>query len=95
VAFPLASVFTGTVATPPVNVPVAPVDGAVKVTVAPLTGFPPLSFTVACRLVVKATVTGEFCGVPAVGVMLAGAPALLVSKYAAFVVTPVTEAFTV
>jgi hypothetical protein len=94
-ACPLASVFTSATATPPVNVPLAPLPGAVKVTMAPLTGLPPLSFTVACRLVVNAVVTGAFCGVPAVAVMLAGGPALLVRLYAAFVVTPVTEAFTV
>jgi hypothetical protein len=35
------------------------------------------------------------CGVPAVAVMLAGAPALLVSEKEAFVTTPDTEAVTV
>jgi hypothetical protein len=35
------------VLTPPANVALAPVDGTVNVTVTPLSGFPPESFTVA------------------------------------------------
>jgi len=95
VAFPLASVFTWSVVEPPVNVPLAPEDGAVNVTVAPLTGLLPLSFTVATRFDAKAVVTGALWGLPDVAAMLAGDPALLVSAKAAFVVTADAEAFTV
>jgi hypothetical protein len=79
---------------PPANVPLAPVDGAVKVTVAPLTRFPPLSFTVACSAVGNAVVTGTLCGVPAVAAILAGGPARLVSENVAPIMTPVTVAVT-
>jgi hypothetical protein len=39
---------------PPVNVPLAPLAGAVKVTVTPEIPWLPLSLTVACRFVAKA-----------------------------------------
>src|ERR1039458_7717279 len=84
-ATPLALVVAVTTVPPLVplaNVPLAPLDGAVNVTVAPLTRLPPLSFTVACRFVEKATVTAAVCGVPAVAVILAGSPARLVSANA-------------
>lgn len=95
VATPLESVFTCVVAPPPAKVPLAPLAGAVKVTVAPLTRFPPLSFTVAFKAVGKAVVTGALCGVPAVAMMLAGGPARLVREKAAGVEMPLTLAFTV
>ena len=47
VAKPLALVVSVSVAVPFANVPLAPVAGAVNVTTAPLTGFLPLSTTVA------------------------------------------------
>ena len=59
---------------PPVNVPLAPLEGAVNVTVTPLTRFPPLSFTVACRLLVKDLVIAALCGVPAVAAIDAAGP---------------------
>src|SRR4029077_20804965 len=80
VATPLALVFTLTVLTPPANVPLAPLAGAVNVTEAPETGLPPLSFTVACRAVANAALTVALCGVPAVAVMVAGTPAAPVVK---------------
>jgi len=80
---------------PPVKVPAAPVVGAVKVTVTPLTGLPPLSFTVATRAVGKSKLMVTLCGVPAVAVMLAGGPAVLFSENAAGVATPLTVALTV
>lgn len=51
VARPLASVVTIAEAPPPAKVPLAPLVAAVtvKVTETPLTPFPPLSFTVACK----------------------------------------------
>src|SRR5215469_11876857 len=52
------------VVTPPANVPLAPLPGAVKVTVAPLTGLLKGSFTVACSCVANAVPTVALCGVP-------------------------------
>jgi hypothetical protein len=71
VAIPLVLVTTLAVVDPP-NVPLAPLDGAVNVTVAPLTGLPPL-VTVACKAVVKTVLITVLCGVPAVATM-AGPP---------------------
>ena len=62
VALPLASV----VACPADSVAEAPVPGAVNVTVAPLTGLPDASFTVACRGVANAVEIAVVCGVPPV-----------------------------
>ena len=73
-------------AAPPANVPLAPVDGAVNVTLAPLTGLLPLSLTVACKAVGKAVLITMLCGVPAVGVMAAGGPERFVSENAAVAV---------
>src|ERR1700722_10845236 len=90
VATPLELVVTVIVVpplVPPVKVPLAPLAGAVNVTEAPLTRFPPLSFTVACKAVGKAVVTGALCGVPAVAVIVAGGPARLVKENAAGAVT--------
>src|SRR5690349_24167204 len=73
VATPCA--FVVAVFTPPANVPLAPLPGAAKVTVTPLTGLVNESLTVACSCVAKAELTVAFCGVPAVAVMLDGMPA--------------------
>ena len=54
VATPAAVVTAVTVVAPPAKLPLAPVVGAVNVTVAPLTTLPPESFTVACSAVAKA-----------------------------------------
>ncbi len=73
VAMPLESVRTVSVLVPlPEKVPLAPLEGAVKVTEAPLTGLLDASRTVACKLVVKAVPPVADCGVPAVALMLAG-----------------------
>src|SRR5260221_516857 len=61
--------------TPPAKVPLAPLDGAVNVTVTPLTGLLKGSFTVACSCVANAVLIVALCGVPAVAVMLDGLPA--------------------
>src|SRR5260370_16196694 len=61
--------------TPPAKVPLAPLDGAVKVTVTPFTGLLKGSFTVACSCVANAVLTVALCGVPAVAVMFDGLPA--------------------
>ena len=63
VAKPFVPVTAVTVADP-ANVPLAPLAGAVKVTVAPLTGLLFESFTVACRGVAKAVPSVALCGVP-------------------------------
>ena len=50
------------------NVPLAPVVGAVNVTVTPLVGVPPV-VTVATRGFVNAAPTAALCGVPLVAVI--------------------------
>lgn len=73
VARPLAFVVAIAVAEPPkAALAVEPV--AVKVTVAPLTGFPLASFTVAWSAVGNAVFTTALCGVPDVAVTLAAVP---------------------
>jgi hypothetical protein len=79
---------------PLTNVPLAPVAGAVKVTLTPETGLPLLSCTVACSAVPNAVLIVALCGVPAVAVTLAADPAVLVSEKVAAVVTPATVAVT-
>src|ERR1700738_498314 len=68
VAIPCA--FVDAVFTPPANVPLAPLAGAAKVTVAPLTGLFVESFTVACSCTENAVLTDALCGVPAVAVIV-------------------------
>jgi hypothetical protein len=73
IAIPLVLVWTLAVADP-ANVPLAPLEGAVNVTVAPLTGFPPL-VTVAWSVVGKAMFTATLCPVPPLPVITDTAPA--------------------
>ena len=81
---------------PPAKVPLAtPAAGAVKVTVAPLTGLPPASLTVTCSAAGYAVLIAMLCGVPAVAVMLAAGPAWLVNEKLPVPVTPATLAVTV
>jgi len=94
VAVPLALVTAVAVADPP-NLPLAPLAGAVNVTVTPLNGLLLASFTVACSAVPYAVLTTALCGVPAVAAMLAAEPAVLVRLKLAGVVTPATVAITV
>jgi len=93
VATPLLLVVAVAVAEPP-KVPLAPLPGAVNVTTAPLTGLLLASFTVACSAVANAVLTVALCGVPAVAVMLAAVPAVLVRLKLAGVATPDTLAVT-
>jgi len=93
VATPLELVIA--VFTPPAKVPLAPLAGAVKVTVTPPTALPPASFTVACNCVPNAELIVAAWGVPAVAVMLAAGPALFVNEKFAGVATPETVAVTV
>jgi hypothetical protein len=94
VAIPLAFVVAVAAATP-LNVPLAPLAGAVNVTVAPLTGLPPASITVACSAVPNAVLTVALCGVPALAAILAATPALFARLKLAEVATPATLAVTV
>jgi len=73
----------------------APLAGAANVTVTPLTGLLPASFTVACSSVGNAVLIATLCGVPAVAMIVAAGPALLVSKKFAGAATPATVAVTV
>jgi hypothetical protein len=70
VATPLLLVTAVAVAELP-NFPLAPLPGAVKLTVTPLSGLLLASFTVACSGVANAVLTVALCGVPAVAEMLA------------------------
>jgi hypothetical protein len=72
VATPLA--FVVAVFTPPANVPLAPLVGAVNVTTTPLTGLFPASLTVACSGTANVVLTVVLCGAPPVAVTLAGLP---------------------
>ena len=56
----------------PGKVPLAPLDGAVNVTITPLTGLLLASVTVACNAVANATFTFVLCPDPALAVILAG-----------------------
>jgi len=94
VATPLAFVLALAVFEPPVNVPLAPLAGAVKVTDTLGTALPAASFTVACRAVANAALIVALCGVPAVAVIVAAGPGLLVSEKLT-VVSPVAAAVTV
>src|SRR2546421_11973457 len=65
------------VAVPLLKVPLAPLPGAAKVTLAPDTGLPKASLTVTTSGAAKAVVTVALWGVPDVAAMLAAAPAVL------------------
>src|SRR5258705_11633484 len=88
---PLAFVVVGLAL---VGTALAPLPGALKVTVTPLTGLPKLSATVAWNAVPKAVFTAVLCGVPPVALMVAAAPAVLVTLKLAGVATPAAGAVT-
>jgi hypothetical protein len=92
IAFPLALVTT--FADPP-NVALAPLPGAINVTVTPLTGLLFASFTVARRAAGNAVPTTVLCGVPPVAVRLTGVPGVFVRLKLAGVAMPATVAVTV
>jgi len=94
VAVPVASVVAVAVGLPPVNVPLAPLPGAVNVTTTPAAALPPLSFTITFKAA-KAVLIATLCGVPEVAVTLAGGPAVFVRENAPGVATPETVALTV
>jgi len=80
--------------TPPANVPEAPLEGAVNVTVTPLTGLPPEFFTVAAKRLANAVLIAALCGVPPLAVIEAALPAVFVRRKVAAGETPVTLANT-
>jgi len=86
VATPL--VFVVAVFNPPAKVPLAPLPGAVNVTTTPLTRLFAASRTVACSGIAKAVLTVALCGVPAVGVILAGGPVTV--KFTPLLASPPT-----
>ncbi len=94
VATPLELVTAVVVAVPFAKVPLAPVAGAVKVTVTPLVGTPPV-VTVAPSLVANAVLTVAVCGVPLVAAMATTGAAVLVRLKLAEVVAPGADAETV
>ena len=76
VATPLLFAEAVAVVRPPLNVPPAPLAGAVNVTVTLLSRLLLASFTVAASAVAKLVLTVALCAVPAVTVMLAAGPRL-------------------
>jgi len=78
-AIPEELVDTVTEVPPPAKVPLAPLDGAVNVTIAPLTGFPPESLTVATNGFANAAFTCALWPLPLVAVIDAGGPTVLVA----------------
>src|SRR5262249_48225736 len=77
------------------KVPEAPEPGAANVTDAPATGLPKASATLACKAVANAVLIVALCGVPALALMPAAAPAVFVSAKLADEVAPVVVAVTV
>src|SRR3984893_12317875 len=77
-----------------VRVALAPVAGAVNVTVWLGTGLPWASFTTTSNALPKAALICAFCGVPLTTAIVAGAPTVLVRAKVAGVATPATEAVT-
>jgi hypothetical protein len=88
VATPLA--FVVPVFTPPANVPLAPLVGAVNVTNTPLTGLFPASVTVATKGATNAVLIAVLCPDPLVTTTLAAGPTRFVSEKFAGVATPAT-----
>jgi hypothetical protein len=86
---------TADVLAEPLKLPLAPLPGAVNVTVTPETGFPLVSFTWAFNATAKTLLTVALCGVPAVAVMLAAGPAVFVKLNVAGVATPAVLAVAV
>src|SRR5207302_662289 len=93
VATPL--VFVVAVFTPPAKVPLAPLPGAVNVTVTLPTGLFPASVTVATNGAPNATLIDALCPDPLVTTTFAAGPTLFVSEKLAGVATPATDAVTV
>jgi len=80
--------------TPPANVPLAPLVGALKVTVTLATGLLLASVTITCSCAANAELIVAFCGVPALATMLAGGLPKFVSEKLAEPETPEAVAVT-
>jgi hypothetical protein len=81
--------------TPPTKLQEAPLPGAVKVTVAPLTGTPAELVTVTIKGLPNAVLMVALCGVPLITVIAAATlPDWLVSENRAVLDTPATLAVT-
>ena len=74
----------------PAKLPLAPLAGAVNVTVTPCTGLPPLSFTVATSAAANAVLMAALCGVPPVAVIDAAVPVLTLIAFEVPVIVVVT-----
>jgi len=94
VARPFASVVSVSVPVPFANVPLAPEAGAVKVTIAPGTGFPPTSTTFATSGAGNALLIGVDWGLPDDAVIAAGDPVVFVSVKVAGAEAPFAVAVT-
>ena len=81
VATPLALVVAVVVVVLLANWPLAPLAGAVKVTLTPLTGLPVASVTVACRAVAKLELIVALCPDPAVAAMAEEVGAVMVNWF--------------
>ena len=80
-AAPLLYVGTVIVAAELLNVPLAPLAGAVKVTFTPATGLLPASSTVTARAFANVVLIGVLCGVvPEFSMIVAGAPPSITDK---------------
>lgn len=87
--------FVTAVFVPPAKLPLAPLAGAENVTVTPLTGLPPASFTVAESREAKAVLMAVLCPAPPVALTDAGPDGVLVSEKLAGDCPPCTAAVTV
>jgi hypothetical protein len=93
VAIPAA--FVVAVFTPPANAAPAPLDGTVKVTVAPLIAAPLAFCTITTNGLANAVLTVALCPLPLTAAMEACPEAVLVSENEAVVDNPATDAITV
>jgi hypothetical protein len=93
VAIPFALVLVDVVFVPvSANIPLAPVFGAVNTTIALLTGFCPVSTTVAVNGAANALLMVALCKFPFVAVIVAGPLVVLVRLKVAGLFAPETEA---
>jgi hypothetical protein len=90
-ATPCAFVVAVVVLPPPVNVPLAPLGGAVNITATPLIGLPFASVTVANKGIANAVFMAALCGVPNVVVTEAGVLVTFVESVALAAVEPPPE----
>jgi hypothetical protein len=90
-ATPCAFVVAVVVLPPPVNVPLAPLDGAVNIMAIPLIGLPFASVTVTSKGIANAVLMAALCGAPDVVVTEAGVLVMFVESVALAVAEPPPE----